>query len=158
MADDVREELGLPPATIDTAGCKIRGADGRWYEVPQPVLIQHMVTLGLSSAAVQKQMPRLVRPGEVPEGGRATVATDGNFALLATDELLSQVTAYLESGDLDRLCDVIELCQTLAQIQGVDPDTLSGMRLRRIGELGSYNGRVVFHPDANAQAEPHDGP
>lgn len=145
--DRVREELGLPPATIDTAECKIRGADGRWYKVPQPVLIQHMVTLGWSSAAAKKHLPRLVRPGEVPQGGKSTVASDGNFALLATDELLAQVSAYLESGDIARLCNVMDLCETLAEIQGVGVNELEGQRQACAAELGAYDARVVFHPD-----------
>lgn len=143
--DDVRESLGLAPSTIDTAECKIRGADGRWYKVPQPVLVQHMVTLGLSSAAVRGRLPHLIRPGEA-RGGATSSASDDNFALLATDELLAKVTTYLESGELERLCDVADLCETLAGVRNVTADDFAAMRRARVRALGDYDERVVLHP------------
>lgn len=135
-----------PESIFNTTDCTIRGADGEWYEVPQPVLVQFMVSLGMSSAGARKLAPRLVRPGEATLDDQVTLASDGNFALLATDELLAQVTAYLESGDLDRLLDIRELCETLATIRGVGAGELLRREHQRTHHLGSYKARTVFHP------------
>lgn len=88
---------------------------------------------------------RLIRPGEAPDDARVSFAADETYALLATTELRNAVERYLETGALETLIDVRELCAVLSGVQGVGPEELAMLSDRRRTRLGTYWGRVVLH-------------
>lgn len=143
--DGQRAESYLPPTTFDSATGRIKGTDGEWYDVPEPVLVRYMTALGLSS--LRGKPPMLVRSGRdfAPEA-RVEPLPDVNASLLLTDGLLSQVTAYLEDGEIAKLVDLIEMVYELADRRGIGRNVVMAAVASARMEYGGFD--TVLMPDA----------
>lgn len=143
--DAARAELKLPPATWDTEAGRIRGSDGEWYDVPEPVLLRYMSALALSS---QRGLPpKLIRAREpVPDNARTVVAPEATFLLLLTDALLGEVTRYFENGDLDALVDLVEVAASVVELRGLERAELFEMLAAKRNAVGGYLERRLLMP------------
>lgn len=131
-------------ATWDSEGNRIKGSDGEWYDVPEPVLERFMLTAGLSTQ--RGRPPLLIRDQD--ERVPVTRASPNAMSLLLTDGLLSQVTAYMETGELEALTDLVELAHSLAIWRGVTHDQFAEMVKARENYLGGFTGRLLMPEDA----------
>lgn len=56
----------FPETTFNSETCEIKGSDGRWYKVPEPVLIRFMTVTGFAGVNMA-EMKRII------EGTRSRV-------------------------------------------------------------------------------------
>lgn len=138
--DGQRAANYLPPISHDAEANRIKGSDGEWYDVPEPVLLRYMAARGLSTQ--RGAPPKLVRTafGEVEN---VKAIPDANASLLLTDALLSQVTAYMEEGDIVELVDLIELIYELADRRGIGRNVVMAAVSEARLKYGGFDGVLM---------------
>jgi|GEM_PF-1235775 len=58
--------------------------------------------------------------------------------------LLTEMEAYLESEEPERLADLLEVIYRVAELRGVLPDELDGLRQKMAAEKGGFSGNLVL--------------
>ena len=59
-------------------------------------------------------------------------------------KLLEEVDEFLESGEVEELADIIEVCHALAAQAGARVDVLEGVRLAKRAERGGFDAGLVW--------------
>ncbi len=93
---------------------------------------------------------KLVRdniPDIIVAQGRTPVVmalSDAEFKERLQKKLLEETQEYLESGEIEELADILEVLYALAVEQGVTPDELENIRLKKREKRGGFTKRLLL--------------
>lgn len=72
------------------------------------------------------------------------IADDAEYELELTKKLQEETDEYNQSGKVEELVDIIEVCYALAEFQGVSTKELGAMRLDKANKRGKFKKRIIF--------------
>jgi predicted house-cleaning noncanonical NTP pyrophosphatase (MazG superfamily) len=72
------------------------------------------------------------------------VCSDADRRRLLRRKLLEEVSEFLDSGDVEELVDIVEVCLALAAEQGISHEKLDELREGKVLARGAYRTGVVW--------------
>jgi predicted house-cleaning noncanonical NTP pyrophosphatase (MazG superfamily) len=96
---------------------------------------------------VRDRIPEIIRSAGLDP--IVTIAAPEDYNRYLCAKLDEERLEYVNSGDVEELADLVEVCFAAAQAHGVSPDELLGLAQAKRERRGGFTGRLVWLGNAD---------
>ena len=91
---------------------------------------------------VRDKIPQIIRQeGKEPI---IHIADDEEYTKKLHEKLQEEVQEFLETPTAEELADILEVLRALAERQGISPEQLENIRVKKARQKGSFSQRIVL--------------